>query len=102
MSLLNKYNAHDSSYSPSPSDPGRIRKQANVEGATKQSKLHALPTGAPGYSLDGAFYSDVNQDQQKYDNGVDILLPSAPSSLDDFSHPKYENVAPEGRGNLIP
>jgi len=80
MGILNKYYNHDSSISPSPSDSGRIQGQPNVLGATKQSKLHAFGE-KPGYSLNGAFKTEVNGYDTTYDNGGAFPLPQ-PSGLD--------------------
>ena len=67
-------------------------------GATKQSKLHAS-NDEPGYSLGGAFKSDVDKAYQAYNDGVNNTLPS-PSQLDrkNGSVPdsdKYMNNLPE-------
>ena len=48
--------------------------------ATQQSKLHA-DGSAPGYSLDGSDFSEVNDAFQQYNDGVNNILP-APSLLD--------------------
>ena len=49
-------------------------------GATKQSALHA-DGGTPGYSLNGSHFTEVNKSFQKYNDGVNNLLPQ-PSQLD--------------------
>lgn len=49
-------------------------------GATQASKLHAFGS-TPGYSLDGAFTSDVNAAYNAYLDGVPNPLPQ-PSQLD--------------------
>lgn len=49
-------------------------------GATQQSKLHANGN-APGYSLDGSNYSDVNAAYQAYNDSMPNILPQ-PSQLD--------------------
>ena len=49
-------------------------------GATKQSKLHAFGNTA-GYSINGAFASDVNNAYVQYNDGYNNALPQ-PSQLD--------------------
>lgn len=49
--------------------------------STKASKMHATPTGDAGYSLDGAFTSDVVTAYNQYDDGVVNNIPQ-PSGLD--------------------
>lgn len=85
-------------------------------GATKASKLHGTQTGEAGYSIDGAFTSEVNNAFQAYDDGVINQLPQ-PSGLDlngispaganadggvpainsTFSKGAYKNNVPEGK-----
>ena len=77
MGLLNKYNAQDTNFAPY---DGRTPSQANHEGATKESKLHAYDN-RPGYSLNGSFDSTVRKYDSTYDNGGAIILPR-PSILD--------------------
>lgn len=48
--------------------------------ATQQSKLHA-DGAAPGYSLDGSDFTDVNTAYQAYNDGHPNALPM-PSQLD--------------------
>lgn len=48
--------------------------------ATQQSKMHADGT-APGYSIDGDFFGDVNDAYQMYRDGLSNPLPQ-PSQLD--------------------
>jgi hypothetical protein len=48
--------------------------------ATKQSTMHA-DGAAPGYSLDGSDFSDVNNNYQQYNDGDPNFLPQ-PSGLD--------------------
>ena len=48
--------------------------------ATQQSTLHA-DGAAPGYSLNGSDFSDVNSAYQQYNDGVVNFLPQ-PSNLD--------------------
>jgi len=50
------------------------------QGATQQSKLHA-DGNQPGYSLDGSDFNVVNLAAQKYNDGVNNVLPM-PSQLD--------------------
>ncbi len=62
--------------------------------ASKQSKLHANDT-EPGYSLDGAYKSDVNNDYVAYDDGYANSIPQ-PSILDrGTKYTKYSDVPPE-------
>jgi hypothetical protein len=49
--------------------------------ATKQSNLHADPSGQPSYSLDGSNFPTVNKAYQSYEDGDNNLLPD-PSNLD--------------------
>jgi len=77
MGLLNKYTTQSSKLAPS---DGRTPSQANHEGATKESKLHAYDN-RPGYSLNGSFESTVRKYDTTYDNGGAIILPR-PSILD--------------------
>jgi hypothetical protein len=49
--------------------------------ATKLSDLHADATGAPGYSLNGAYVGTVNPQYAAYDDGAVNVLPQ-PSQLD--------------------
>ena len=68
-------------------------------GATKQSKLHAYDTD-PGYSLGGAFKSEVSKAYQAYDDGDSGNKLPLVSQLDrkDGSVPasdKYMNNLPE-------
>jgi hypothetical protein len=79
MGLLNKYNAQDTNFAPY---DGRTPGQATNPGATKQSKLHAFGD-TPGYSLNGAYFNDVNNASNIYDNGSPVALPlPSPSVLD--------------------
>jgi hypothetical protein len=48
--------------------------------ATKQSKLHANDN-LPGYSLNGAYASEVIKDYGNYEDGVNNAIPQ-PSQLD--------------------
>lgn len=67
-------------------------------GATQQSKLHA-DGAAPGYSLSGADFTDVNAAFQAYNDGYTNALPM-PSQLDlDGTRPTtYSDNGPlEGR-----
>jgi hypothetical protein len=48
---------------------------------TNQSPLHASVVGTPGYSLNGDFYSQVNNNYQQYLDGTPNILPQ-PSSED--------------------
>lgn len=50
-------------------------------GTTKQSKLHADGTD-PGYSLGGAFKSEVSKAYQAYDDGDSSNTLPPPSQLD--------------------
>lgn len=50
--------------------------------ATKQSELHADPSGMPGYSLDGGFTTTVSTAYQKYDDGDAVNVLPNPSRLD--------------------
>ena len=61
--------------------------------ATKESKMHAFGN-AEGYSLNGAFNSNVTSDYNKYNDGTLNTLPR-PSNLD-IKTPaqKYVNVKP--------
>ncbi len=49
--------------------------------ATKQSRMHADPSGVPSYSLDGSNFTFVNADYQMYEDGDNNNLPQ-PSQLD--------------------
>lgn len=49
--------------------------------ATKQSIMHADPSGVPSYSLNGSNFSFVNADYQMYEDGDNNQLPQ-PSELD--------------------
>ena len=49
--------------------------------ATQQSKLHANGAGMAGYSLNGAFGAQVNNEYNAYLDGVTNTLPF-PSQLD--------------------
>ena len=79
MGLLNKYTTQPSKLAPS---DGRTPGQASNPGATKQSKLHAFGD-TPGYSLNGAYFNDVNNASNIYDNGSPAAFPLPfPSQLD--------------------
>ena len=79
MGLLKKFNAQDTNFAPYDS---RTPGQASNPGATKQSKLHAYDN-TPGYSLNGAYFNDVNTASNIYDNGSPVALPlPQPSQLD--------------------
>jgi hypothetical protein len=43
--------------------------------ATKQSRMHADPSGQPSYSLNGSNFSVVNNDYQMYEDGDNNFLP---------------------------
>jgi hypothetical protein len=61
-------------------------------GATQQSKLHANGN-APGYSLDGSEFSEVNSAFQSYNDGYSNVLPQ-PSLLDlNGRRPAFSSVA---------
>ena len=62
--------------------------------ATQQSKMHAIGN-APGYSLNGTDYMDVNMAFQAYNDGVGNILPM-PSQLDlnGTTPPQYVNNLP--------
>lgn len=62
--------------------------------ATQQSKLHA-DGNAPGYSLNGSHFSDVNDAFQQYNDGALNVLPQ-PSLLDrdGLTPPKYLDNLP--------
>ena len=76
MGLLNKLTKEEGSvYS-----NGNGKTPATNILATQQSKMHANGS-QPGYSLDGAFYQDVNQAFQGYNDGTTNILPQ-PSVLD--------------------
>ena len=65
-------------------------------GATKQSKLHAFGN-LPGYSMDGAYRSEVTNAYVSYDDGYNNALPQ-PSQLDLNSSAaslKYNEARPE-------
>jgi hypothetical protein len=65
-------------------------------GATKQSKLHAFGN-LPGYSMDGAYRSEVTNAYVSYDDGYNNALPQ-PSQLDLNSGAaslKYNEARPE-------
>jgi hypothetical protein len=49
--------------------------------SSKQSQMHADGVGAPGYSLNGNFTSNVTTDYNAYDDGTPNFLPQ-PSILD--------------------
>lgn len=93
MGLLDKLTTQGSTYSygngiTPPTNPG----------ATQQSKLHADGT-APGYSISGDNFSDVNSAYQSYNDGVGNILPM-PSllDLDGLSPASYSQTGPsEGR-----
>lgn len=60
-------------------------------GATQQSKLHANGD-APGYSLNGAWYGEVNAAYQAYNDSIPNPLPR-PSRLDmNGQIPTYSSV----------
>lgn len=62
--------------------------------ATKQSKLHADGTN-PGYSLNGANQSTVNNSYQQYNDGAVNVLPQ-PTQLDKEQAPtKYTDNLPK-------
>lgn len=63
-------------------------------GATKLSTLHA-DGAAPGYSLDGSDFTDVNNAYQSYNDGVPNFLPM-PSQLDldGVTPPRYIDNLP--------
>jgi len=75
MGLLNKLQNSDSTLTPYDG----VTPPTNV-GATKSSKLHAYGN-LPGYSLSGAFASEVRKDYTLYNDGVLNALPQ-PSNLD--------------------
>jgi len=75
MGLLDKLTMDGSTYS-----YGNGQTPSTNPGATQQSKLHA-DGSAPGYSLDGSDFSEVNAAFQQYNDGVNNNLPS-PSLLD--------------------
>ncbi len=62
--------------------------------ATQQSTLHA-DGAAPGYSLDGTDFNDVNSAYQAYNDGTVNFLPQ-PSllDLDGQTPPQYLNNLP--------
>ena len=66
-------------------------------GATKQSKLHAFGN-TPGYSLNGAYTSDVTAAYTEYNDGYNNALPQ-PSQLDKNgnipANEKYLNNLPK-------
>jgi hypothetical protein len=97
MGLLNKFQNQETDYAPYDS---RTPKQPQNPGATKQSKLHALGT-TPGYSLNGAYFTDVNAASNAYANGSPATFPlPQPSQLDlNGGIPSYNYRAntPEGR-----
>ena len=66
-------------------------------GATKQSKLHAFGN-TPGYSLNGAYTSDVTAAYTEYNDGYNNALPQ-PSQLDKNgnipANEKYLNNVPK-------
>ena len=66
-------------------------------GATKQSKLHAFGN-TPGYSLNGAYTSDVTAAYTEYNDGYKNALPQ-PSQLDKNgnipANQKYLNNLPK-------
>lgn len=79
MGLLNKFNAQSTNLAPY---DGRTPGQAQNPGATKQSKLHAFGD-TPGYSLNGAYFTDVNDASNMYANGSPAAFPlPQPSVLD--------------------
>jgi hypothetical protein len=49
--------------------------------ATKQSRMHADPSGLPSYSLNGSNFPIVNAEYQTYEDGDNNQLPQ-PSQLD--------------------
>ena len=79
MGLLNKFqNQETNLHKYDGRQPGT---PTNV-GATKQSKLHAFGS-TPGYSLDKAYFPDVNKASNNYDNGSPKTFPlPRPSKLD--------------------
>ena len=66
-------------------------------GATKQSELHAFGN-TPGYSLNGAYTSDVTAAYTEYNDGYNNALPQ-PSQLDKNgnipANEKYLNNLPK-------
>lgn len=75
MGLLDKLTMDGSVYS-----YGNGQTPSTNPGATQQSKLHA-DGSAPGYSLNGSDFSEVNDAFQQYNDGVNNILPQ-PSLLD--------------------
>lgn len=75
MGLLDKLTTQGSTYS-----IGNGATPTVNPGATQQSKLHA-DGNQPGYSMDGANFSDVNSAYQAYNDGYSNALPM-PSQLD--------------------
>lgn len=87
MGLLNKFTAQETNFAPY---DGRTPGQASNPGATKLSKLHAFGD-TPGYSLNGAYFNDVNNASNIYDNGSPAAFPlPSPSQLD------LNGVTPQG------
>ena len=78
MGLLDKLTIDGSNYSTA---PGFGQTPTVNPGATGQSKLHT-DGNLPGYSLDGAYFQDVNGAYQAYDDGPIYNALPAPSSLD--------------------
>jgi hypothetical protein len=76
MGLLNKLTIQGSNLTPYDGGTPKINPLA-----TKQSALHADPSGQASYSLDGSNFPFVNANYQSYDDGDINVLPQ-PSELD--------------------
>lgn len=76
MGLLNKLQQQGSTYS----EYNGTQPPVNPL-ATPQSKLHADGVGMAGYSLNGSFGTQVNNEYNAYLDGVTNVLPF-PSNLD--------------------
>lgn len=65
----------------------------NLIASTPQSMLHGTFDGRPGYSTNGAFETEVNQQWQAYNDGMNNPLPR-PSQLDMNTNtpPSYEST----------
>lgn len=87
MGLLDKLINGDSNLSAA--DGGPI---ATNPLATKQSKLHADGSN-PGYSLNGANQSAVNNAYQQYNDGATNVLPQ-PTQLEPTNISKYTDNLP--------
>jgi len=91
MSLYNKLTQTGTVFSPTKTG---LTPPTNVL-ATKSSPLHAS-SNQPGWSLIGYYYTSVKTGWDKYDDGVDNVLPRPTKLLrkDFLNIPQYINNTP--------